>query len=286
MPRSSGFRFLAFFAIASTALAGEPAERVRVAVHTSEGTFEAEVYPRLAPETVRLFLARAAGDAPAEAAPYAGTQVCEVRGSVHVVFGCQPFENTGPKPVAARLGPQAPDEIDGRAMGLGEQILSDDKTVHALWQLEVFPRWGELHDAGRPVPAGLASLVEAFKAKGSAAEAGLRGRSKLWYLEAIGFSYRDGLSPLRVTRGSLATFTMWPGEADERFLVALDDLTERDGRATVFGRVVSGWETIERIASLPPDNARRPLRPVLISSVAVDRAADSAASSNPSRSTR
>ena len=267
----------------SLAFAATRAEPVRITIHTDQGDVRAELFSALAPETVRLFLARAKG-APAVSDPavgaaavgdpavaaYAGTQVCETRGSVHVVFGCQPFENSGPKPHAAKLGPQAPDEIDGRAMGLGAQILNDMKTVHALWQLEVFPRYTQLSDSGKVVPARLAHMFDEFLHKGSDAEDMLLGKTKLFYLEAMGFTYHDGLSPLRVTKGSLATFTMWPGDADERFLVALDDLTERDGRATVFGRVVEGWDVLDRIQRIPTDKARRPETPVRITGVSID----------------
>ncbi len=257
----------------SHAFAATRTAPVRVTIHTDQGDLRAELFPNLAPETVRLFLARAKG-APAVGAPtvaaYSGTQVCETRGSAHVVFGCQPFENTGPKPHAAKLGPQAPDEIDGRAMGLGAQMLNDMKTVHALWQLEVFPRYTQLSDSGKAVPARLAHMFDEFLHKGSDAEDMLLGKTKLFYLEAMGFTYHDGLSPLRVTKGSLATFTMWPGDADERFLVALDDLTERDGRATVFGRVVEGWDVLDRIQRIPTDKARRPETPVRITGISID----------------
>lgn len=250
--------------------AGVDTRSIRVAIDTDRGRFRAELFPGLAPDSVRLFLARAVAAAAGEVSPYAGTQVCEIRGSVHIVFGCQAFENSGPKPVAARRGPQAPDEIDGHAMGLDGRLLLDMKDVHALWQLEMFPRYAALEDAGRPVPPRLAALVEEFLARGSSAETALLGRSRLWYLETIGFAYTKGCSPLRVTRGALASFTMWPGDADERFLVALDDLSERDGRATVFGRVIDGWDTLDRIQRIPTDRARRPEQAVRIERIEIE----------------
>ncbi len=259
---------LASVRAATPAAPGEAAAHaVRVTIVTDEGSFEVELYPDRAPETVASFLARAAGRP--DLAAYAGTQVCESRGSAFLVFGCQPFENTGPKPVAARKGPRPPDEIDGRAMGLADQGLGDTKDVQALWQLEVFPRYAALHDAGGAIPPGLEALVAGVRARGMAATDDLEGRSRLWYLEAIGFRYTPGRSALRVTRGALASFTMWPDDADERFLVALADLSNRDGRATVFGRVISGWDTLERIERIPVDKARRPEVPVRITAITV-----------------
>ncbi len=267
-------------------------------IHTDHGDFDVELYPHLAPETVRLFVARARaaetrgtaergttdgaaadrvpaagaavqGSALENVAPYAGTQLCESRGSAFLVFGCLPFENSGPKPRAARVGPRPPDEIDGRAMGLGAQPLGTPQESRDVWQLEILPRYAELRQKGQPVPPGLEALVEDAKARGTAAVDGTAGKSRLWYLEAVGFAFTPGASPLRVTRGALASFTLWPGEADERFLVALDDLPPRDGRATVFGRVVAGWETLDRLQQIPVDKARRPLEPVRITGIDV-----------------
>ncbi|UCF67433.1 MAG: peptidylprolyl isomerase, partial [Acidobacteriota bacterium] len=64
-----------------------------------------------------------------------------------------------------------------------------------------------------------------------------------------------------------ATASIWPGEADARFLVALEDVPEREGRATVFGRLVEGWPTLAAIARAPVDKSHRPVEPVLVRAV-------------------
>ena len=67
-----------------------------------------------------------------------------------------------------------------------------------------------------------------------------------------------------MTRGVLATASIWPDSADERFLVALADLPERDGRATVFGRVLQGLTVLDRSAALPVSKSHVPLEPIKI----------------------
>jgi cyclophilin family peptidyl-prolyl cis-trans isomerase len=92
----------------------------------------------------------------------------------------------------------------------------------------------------------------------------VEGWTRLRYFEAVGFHYASGRSALPVTRGAVATASLWPGEADERFLLALTEIPEREGRATVFGRVVDGWATLEALERAPVDKSHRTLDPVFI----------------------
>ncbi len=270
----------------ATALAQPPLPRV--VVETTLGAFTIELRPDLAPEAAGRFLARAgappAGAPPVTVAPYAGTQVCESRAHGFFVFGCVPFDNAGPKPKASGKEPPQPDEIDGAAMGLAGRLLTDPKEISWLWQQEVVPRAMKLQEDGRPVPTGLQSLVDAVRREGTAATRLLEGKSRLWYLEALGYRFTPGRSPLRVVRGAVAAANFWPGEADERFLVALTDIPDRDGRCAVFGRVVDGWPTLSAIEQLPVDKSHRTLQPVLIRHLSL--AVSSAGPSSPSSAER
>lgn len=239
------------------AQAGER-DHVRVLVVTSSGPFTVELYPERAPRTVARFLARS-GLAPLpegipNAAAYGGLILCESRAHGFLVFGCvvEP-PPPGGKPYPPVNEPPQADEIDAAAMGLSRRTIAGNPERDWLWQQEILPRARVLEDSGRPVPDGLRSLIDAVRRDGTAAFARLDGLSRKAYLEAIGYRFTPGASPYRVLRGALATATVWPGEADGRFLVALADLPERDGRATVFGRVIGGWDTLDAIARIPVD---------------------------------
>lgn len=249
----------------------EAVDAIRVVVETNFGPFTVELYPREAPANVARFLARAGGGPlPAgvrEVAPYAGSQLCESRAHGYLVFGCVPHDGGPERPRAPRKEPPAPDEIDAAALGLGTRTIDDPADVNWLWQSEIVPRYTRLREAGKPVPAGLEALVDGLERDGTAATARLAGTSRQLYLEALGFRYAPGLSARPVARGAVATANTWPDEADERFLIALDDMPERDGRATVFGRVVDGWNTVLAIAELPVDKLRRPLAPVHVTRI-------------------
>lgn len=257
---------------------GERGDPVRVTVATSHGRFALELYPELAPVTVERFLARADdtphtvaddGHAGAEGglASYAGLRVCESRPHGHLILGCRPPRDPALGPRPPRPEPPLPDEIDAVAMGLDDRILDEPARVNWLWQQEIYPRYRELRAEGRPVPRGLDELISRLEQQGPEATASLLGKSRLWYLRALGYEFDPEGSPLRFERGAVACASYWPGEADARFMIALTRIPQRDGRATVFGRVVSGWDAIERIVSIPVDKGNVPLEPVVIEQV-------------------
>lgn len=255
-------------AMAGTAAEPPVASPVRLEVRTDLGSFTLELDPLAAPTTVARFLARAGvAEAPPEVGQvfaYAGAFACELRAHGFVTFGCAPFELRGGRPKGPGIESPTPDEIDGVALGLGERVIADPAQRDWLWQSEVFPRYLALRERGEPVPEGLAALVAAAEQEGVAAMGRLSGMSWLRYLEALGFRYEEGRSAASLTRGAVLTANRYPGEADERFLVAFAPLPEREGRGTVFGRVVGGWETLEAIERAPVDRLHRPLTPIRI----------------------
>lgn len=241
---------------------------LQVEFRTDLGPIRLELDPVAAPETVSRFLARSGlGPAPAgvpRVSPYAGSWVCELRAHGFVTFGCAPYELAGPKPKAPGIEPPTPDEIDGVALGLGGKPLGDDAQRDWLWQSEIFPRYVALREKGKPVPPGLAALMAALEKEGVGATARLNGTTRLAYLEALGYRYTPGRSARRVERGAVLTANLYPGEADERFVIALTSIPEREGRGTVFGRVVDGWETLAAIENVPVEKGHRPLSPIRI----------------------
>jgi cyclophilin family peptidyl-prolyl cis-trans isomerase len=57
-----------------------------------------------------------------------------------------------------------------------------------------------------------------------------------------------------------------PGSAGTQWFVALAELPQLDGHATIIGEVVEGMETVEKIAQVSTHRDRRPLRRVLLES--------------------
>lgn len=240
---------------------------VRVEIGTNLGSFTLELYPSDAPLTVRRFL-RMLDD-------YEGSRACEIRAHGYLVFGCEPPAHPGAKPDPLPGAPPVLAEIDAEAMGLDELILEDPARIEWLWQRELVPRYRTLKGRGEPVPAGLKRLVETVRDEGADVAPGLlRGKSWQWYLEAVGFTFTRGASARPLERGAIATASVWPGESDARFLVALTSMPEREGRATVFGRVVDGWNALDAMASAPIDKSHVPVVRVVIESATLEPGAD------------
>ncbi len=83
-----------------------------------------------------------------------------------------------------------------------------------------------------------------------------------------GYSFEDEHNEHRVERGALAMANSGPDtNGSQFFIVTADACPWLDGKHTVFGRVVSGQEVIDRISLVERDSRDRPLAPVLIESI-------------------
>jgi len=231
----------------------------RVELITTEGAIVLELDAHRAPRLTESFLKLVARSPVGSESGYSGSALCRVRNPVWIAFGCVP-DPTRSRPLRAvdDGGLEWPEEIDGPALGLASVRLDDSTQLHTLWQEAIYPRWRSLVDEGRTVPAGLQAWVDDLHRDGTAAEDNLLGMTRLDWLEGMGFQWTEGGSRAPFDRGAVAAYAEWPGDGDARFVLALDRVPQRDGRSTVFGRVLHGWETLERIRRLPLDKSRRP----------------------------
>lgn len=240
----------------------------RVVVKTDAGSFTVELRPDLAPRHVARFLRWAEGRGGRNGAKsYVGSGICEARGGALIVLGCfapeSRFSRPGPSGEAERL----PEEIDRVSLGLADKRITEFKDVDYLWQREVFPRAIKLEETGREIPPRLAEWVAAVRERGEEAVPLLQDISWHDYLGGMGYAHRPGASAMPLVRGALASANYWPGESDERFMIALTRIPERAGRVTVFGRVVDGLELVEEIAARPVNRVRVPREPLVIESL-------------------
>ncbi len=88
-----------------------------------------------------------------------------------------------------------------------------------------------------------------------------------------GFEFRDEISPnLRFDRaGRLAMANRGPNTNGSQFFITLRDTPWLNGRHTIFGQVVKGQEVVEKISQVPRDPSDRPLEPVVIRQVSIQR---------------
>jgi peptidyl-prolyl cis-trans isomerase B (cyclophilin B) len=74
-----------------------------------------------------------------------------------------------------------------------------------------------------------------------------------------GYQFEDEINEHKVERGALAMANAGPGtNGSQFFIVTTEAAPWLDGKHTVFGRVTSGMDVVDRIAELPRDSRDRP----------------------------
>ena len=83
-----------------------------------------------------------------------------------------------------------------------------------------------------------------------------------------GYQFEDEFNEHKVDRGALAMANAGPNTNGSQFFIVTAHATPwLDGKHTVFGRVTSGQDVVDRISMVERDGRDRPLTPVTIESV-------------------
>ncbi|HZB36284.1 MAG TPA: peptidylprolyl isomerase [Gaiellaceae bacterium] len=83
-----------------------------------------------------------------------------------------------------------------------------------------------------------------------------------------GYEFEDEFNEHRVERGALAMANAGPNTNGSQFFIVTAEATPwLDGKHTVFGRVTSGMDVVDRISQTERDANDRPLKPVTIERV-------------------
>ena len=83
-----------------------------------------------------------------------------------------------------------------------------------------------------------------------------------------GYEFEDEFNEHRVERGALAMANAGPNTNGSQFFIVTAEATPwLDGKHTVFGRVTSGMDVVDRISKTERDANDRPLKPVAIERV-------------------
>jgi cyclophilin family peptidyl-prolyl cis-trans isomerase len=83
-----------------------------------------------------------------------------------------------------------------------------------------------------------------------------------------GYEFEDEFNDHRVVRGALAMANAGPNTNGSQFFIVTAEATPwLDGKHTVFGRVTSGMDVVDRISQAERDANDRPRKPVTIDRV-------------------
>ena len=85
-----------------------------------------------------------------------------------------------------------------------------------------------------------------------------------------GYTFEDEFNDHKVVRGALAMANSGPDtNGSQFFIVTADACPGLDGKHTVFGRVTSGMDVVDRISLVERDHRDRPATPVRLESLSV-----------------
>lgn len=87
-----------------------------------------------------------------------------------------------------------------------------------------------------------------------------------------GYQFEDEINAHKLVRGALAMANAGPNTNGSQFFIVTSDATPwLDGKHTVFGRVVAGTETLDKIENAPTDEARgdHPTQDIVITSMEI-----------------
>ncbi len=245
-------------------------ERVLATIKTNYGTIEVELFKDAAPETVENFLGLAEGrkeytdpktGEKKKGNFYDGLVFHRVIEGFMIQGGCPKGDGTGDP------GYKFADEMDAEALGLDTmRAFGSDGAPHQWLMLRSQDDFNQrivspmLRSLGIDSQEELDSRMDEVRKK-------IDEMSIKEAYENMGYSYKEGLASVPPQKGYLAMANSGPDTNGSQFFINLADTPWLTGKHTVFGKVVSGMDVVEKIGALPVDSASRPEKPVIIESV-------------------
>ena len=246
----------------------------RLLMKTNMGDVELELWPEVAPETVRVFVGLANGS---------GT-FSDVRDPKRQVTISEPFYDgltfhriipgfmiQGGCPQGRGSGDAGflyADEINATALGLDKLKAFTDGRPHKYLGLRSQVDFQQKILLPLLKKMGISFRDQAaIKAREKELMQKINSMSVKEAYELQGYKYSDTLPSRPPVKGALALANRGPNTNGSQFFINLEDTPFLAGKHTVFGRVSKGMDIVEKIGAVKTGAQNKPLSPVKILSI-------------------
>lgn len=240
---------IALAVVASTAtgaVCDDPTTAPYLVLVTDAGTIAIELLPGAAPRTVERLVALARGPV-FDAGTVGSADGVGYFDGLEFDYARPHLEISLSSRVPERLF-TFPVEIDGRALGLDEDLVADAGEAMDIAQMELAAAAMRLKSKGG-AQGRLKEWMDELRRTGQADF--LVGVSRLEINQALGYVYTDGLASRPALAGAVVLRPVDTTTASARLTILLDDYPRRTGQWMVVGRVVEGLELAREISVRP-----------------------------------
>lgn len=236
----------------------------QVILQTNMGNITLELYPKIAPKTVTNFVELAEGKK-AFIDPNSGKEIKRpyYDGLVFhrvidgfMIQGGDILGNGSGGP-----GYKFEDEISAKVLGLDKIPASSSQMYMREVQQYVFKKLNiqSQEELDKRIEEVKQELAKAMQEGVSVAEV----------LQASGYHFQNDLQSMPVKKYTIAMANSGPNTNGSQFFINLNDNEYLNGKHTVFGKVIDGFEIVDKIGKVETAANDRPVKDVVIEKVVV-----------------
>jgi peptidyl-prolyl cis-trans isomerase A (cyclophilin A) len=243
-------------------------------METNMGTIRLELFSHAAPDTVKNFIALSEGTkeytdqetgTKMKKPFYDGLIFHRVIDDFMIQGGCPLGNGTGGP------GYRFADEISAKALGLHELKAVDDEGkphemlgIRTQEQLNRYILCPVIRELGIKTQEEYKERIEEVKKMVS-------GLTVKQVLEFQGYRFTPGLPSYPPKKGCLAMANSGPNTNGSQFFITLADTPWLTGKHTVFGKVISGMDVVEKIGDVETTPQDQPVEPVVIKRITIEK---------------
>jgi peptidyl-prolyl cis-trans isomerase A (cyclophilin A) len=251
------------------------AKAIRALIKTSMGDITVEVWPQVAPKTVASFVALADGrgkmvdnrtgrTVQITKPFYDGLVFHRVIKGFMMQGGCPRGQGTGD------AGYLFDDEINGRRLGLGDKRVLTGGRPHPWLLVRDGDQAGYQREVVQPVVRHLRidpQKLGTDKQMQADLMKKLQAMSLLELYTIKGYKFSESLPSVPPRKYNLAMANSGPNTNGSQFFINFADTPHLTGKHTVFGKVVGGFDVVDKIALVKVGPGAGPVTPVRIESI-------------------